>query len=1264
MSPTVWSDDRKLSWGQHKVIASAEATEEGHWRRQHGTKGRQPKTDATGAHLTKRKRHKKLATSRSFDELTIDELTIDELNIDELEDMRGGGGLATFPYCVRRAAKPMRKVIDRKVLAKMSSFSLTLCKKIIKSHNLGTAVSRSLERAYDRDTKSEKTSTGLYRPFRKGTLYAPWVYSPSSWERTRRIMRNPRWGFIAESRRPAIGPPRAVSSSETPVVAVADPEGHPSLVDAVKPGLSPPGSAWTVLGAAPPTEWPCTEEITEEDTAELSRWAAEEADLCLLPNGAIDTRRLRRVLLGAEPRLARLVLSRMPYAELRLLAGSSDVASRGLPCFTVNILSGDVVNSALIAAERRCRAAWLRRPLPPEVYDSHGDLISSPSIAPPVGLDMLCARRVFSADGSMLVEVSQRNLDKDEHLHPRVEGGRDAAGLVVVPSLAAFRILLSSFTDGLSDVIPFGDGVVLGGSACFACFALRRAVLQEHENSINHAVGLYFCAGTLRRTLATAMRWGAGLRPAVDLIFQFLGDPRLAARTSLKPVVKNMFRTGSPYAGADIDVFITATSKQAAADALEKTRCRIAKYMDSRSAEACCFVQTPNSVTVCGCPPYRRVQLVTKVAETISELLSFVDLPCTGYIYDGVTLWATDHALLSLEIGYQLLSTHQIRCRGDYLRRVAKYAKRGCGMLVYELCRHEPRCDVKLDHQTQRCLELMRKQVDAPRRTRPSPQESLDEDYDDIDLPSGTPSNILASIPLGKHGWEIVVPTSCATWWLPLLEWRRERTSSLRRKFGLGGSNDQARCYMCDAPQQKPSDATPAAATESPSGREDTASVEAKDRLQTRVVVCGSCVARNAQGRNDRENLSGYTAIVTGGRCKVGYETCLMLLRCGAFVVTSTRFPSCASERFSNELDSAEWAARLHIYGVDILHFYSLESFIKQIVDHYGVDILINNAAQTIRRPLAYYKDLLDKEKAIYERSRSAHTSAGEVMSREGSDIFVRELGADPWVLRTAPSSDANDHTMFSLSLESDIADAPLSLTRIRNELVSSVLPLLPTEKSDLTSLDSADAARHFPAARSDLHGEQLDLRTHTSWTTSLASPEGSITPLELLEVLAVNAAAPFILLQGLIPALISQLPAERDKRGRAGSKGVAAPSRAKVVVNVSSAEGVFSAEGAAAKSSAHPHSNMAKAALNMLTKTAATELGERGVQVVAVDPGWISMMQPGEPNSSERPLPPLSEADGAARVVAPVLDCVRALRAGRRPQHGVLLRNFVPAPW
>lgn len=143
--------------------------------------------------------------------------------------------------------------------------------------------------------------------------------------------------------------------------------------------------------------------------------------------------------------------------------------------------------------------------------------------------------------------------------------------------------------------------------------------------------------------------------------------------------------------------------------------------------------------------------------------------------------------------------------------------------------------------------------------------------------------------------------------------------------------------------------------------------------------------------------------------------------------------------------------------------------------------------------------------------------------------------------------------------------------------------------------------------------------------------------------------------MQGLLPVL-----RRRRRQGATVQLG-------RFVVNVTSQEGVFSTDGAAAKSAEHPHSNMAKAALNMFTKTSAPELASIGIFCTAVDPGWVSMMRPGDHSNLARPLPPLTEIDGAARVVAPVFDGVRALRQQpqqRVPLHGVLLRNFEVAPW
>jgi len=217
--------------------------------------------------------------------------------------------------------------------------------------------------------------------------------------------------------------------------------------------------------------------------------------------------------------------------------------------------------------------------------------------------------------------------------------------------------------------------------------------------------------------------------------------------------------------------------------------------------------------------------------------------------------------------------------------------------------------------------------------------------------------------------------------------------------------------------------------------------------------------------------------------------------------------------------------------------------------------------------------------------------------------------------------------------------------------MLSSALPLVHRLPEDF--LDEKAQEEFFPHGCQDLHGEPLDLRSVSSWTTTLCgrgARASNISGRELLEVLAVNAAVPFLLFQGMIPVLSSP-------RKPGTFQGC-------FVVNVTSAEGMFSADGSAAKTPEHPHTNMAKAALNMLTKTAAPELAMSNVFCTAVDPGWVSMMRPGDQNSTKRPLPPLSEAEGAARVLAPVFDGVRALREGKSPLSGVLLRNYRVTSW
>lgn len=717
--------------------------------------------------------------------------------------------------------------------------------------------------------------------------------------------------------------------------------------------------------------------------------------------------------------------------------------------------------------------------------------------------------------------------------------------------------------------------------------------------------------------------------------------PRQEAQRLLAPLTKQLFGEVSPYSGSDLDLFFFAPSKAEGARALEETRRSLAAAMARKSPEPPCIVRTPNSVTLCGAYPLRHTQLVCKLAEDISEILVFCDMHCTALLYDGNQVWGTPLALRSLELGYSFISNKQFTATVDVARRAAKYAKRGCGTLIYELCRHSPRCDVHVDSKVKRQLEMARRMASRPLRPLRWAREAAGimgtDGYDEVHLPQGSPGDVGKYVmnqqlhqeadPMATATIQVVTCSGENDWWAPLVEWRRDRAPQLRHKFGLE-SGEAAHCYMCGS--HVPADwVKPMAIGHAAAAPTDGATTTSHQR---RVPLCEGCVCLNARRVADRENLSSFTAVVTGGRCKVGYEACLSLLRCGAFVVACTRFPRCAARRFLAESDAAEWSDRLHIYGVDFSDYPSLQAFASQLASYYTVDVLVNNAAQTIRRPPAYYRHLFEEEKGAFVNGLGISIAG---MAAEGP---VRKLGTDPWAADRRPSS-------IRATLELAAADVQALATQAVDSAplrsaAQALVPRLPGEGGSLAL---------FPSDRLDLHGEPLDLRTRTSWTASLAARDeaSGIAPRELLEVLAVNAAAPFILLQQLVPVLT-----------RPGA------SRGRFVVNVTSAEGAFSSDGASAKGAEHPHSNMAKAALNMLTKTAAVELAGQGVYCTAVDPGWISMMRPGEPTLRGRLLPPLSEADGAARVLAPVLDGVRALREGREPQHGILLRNFKPAAW
>ncbi|MCI0455461.1 MAG: SDR family oxidoreductase, partial [Gemmataceae bacterium] len=191
-------------------------------------------------------------------------------------------------------------------------------------------------------------------------------------------------------------------------------------------------------------------------------------------------------------------------------------------------------------------------------------------------------------------------------------------------------------------------------------------------------------------------------------------------------------------------------------------------------------------------------------------------------------------------------------------------------------------------------------------------------------------------------------------------------------------------------------------------------------------------------------------------------------------------------------------------------------------------------------------------------------------------------------------------------------------------------LPLLPGDER----LDPS----HFPPGWLDGNGQQVDLRPNNSWALEL----GEVPPLELLEVHAVNCLAPFLLLRRLEGLLFHE-----TGRGR-------------YVVNVSAMEGQLNATY---KTGRHPHTNMAKAALNMLTRTCAGPYAERGVYMNSVDTGWVTNEAPhptAERMAAEGFREPLDVIDGAARVLDPIFS---GLTTGRN-EHGKFWKDYRPIEW
>ncbi|MCJ1323320.1 hypothetical protein MMC15_008676 [Xylographa vitiligo] len=315
-------------------------------------------------------------------------------------------------------------------------------------------------------------------------------------------------------------------------------------------------------------------------------------------------------------------------------------------------------------------------------------------------------------------------------------------------------------------------------------------------------------------------------------------------------------------------------------------------------------------------------------------------------------------------------------------------------------------------------------------------------------------------------------------------------------------------------------------------------------------ALCRPCgdfnIAESSLSLPKNLNLKGKTALITGGRVNLGFTTALRMLRCGANVMVSTRYPRDAETRFSAESDSDSWGKK------------QVKEWSTCFEIPERLDILVNNAAQTLTDSVPTEVKAIKREKTLELTSPSRF-------------LIEKDAGYLPLVRGGMEDNHPNMRMAYR------IADTSNPVAAISGSLDAVVLAEEPYAPSS------------WVQSMSEIPYEDVISAHSVNFFVPLILCRELLPLMGKFKHDTISPASPNT------PSSTASSPAWTKPEG--------------YIINVSSREGIFeNTPDAGMKNGKHVHTNTSKAALNMITETEAYVCWQKHrVAMNTVDPGYMS---------------------------------------------------------